>query len=183
MSEILTLAETFKKKSSEQAESIERQLDSVMTKLNDSMTARLSESENITKNGMGSLSEQNEQLQQMLRRHEQDTRTALTTYTKQVQAHLTQGLSEHADAVQTMIESYAESTHQSIKNKESQIASVIKSDLGKWATVAGIALLVIFILGAFFGAWIASKAIEPATYKYYHDSKSGQTYMFPIKAK
>ncbi|WP_105246781.1 MbeB family mobilization protein [Psychrobacter sp. Marseille-P5312] len=177
MSEILTLAQKFKAQSQQQAKTIEQEVQNATTQLNSFMTAKLQESETIISQGMTSLDASNEQLQQMLDKHQQDLATALTTYLNNVQAHLTQDLNQLAKENQTMIQNYAQHTTQLIEQRESAIAQAIKSKIGKWATIAGIALLVIFVLGVLLG----TKMNKPTTYKYYHDSKSGQTYMLPLK--
>ena len=177
MSEILTLAAKFKAQSQQQAKTIEQEVQNATAQLNSFMTARLQESETIIKQGMESLNESKEQLQQTLDKNQQDTATALTTYTKRVQALIAQDLNKLAKENQTMIQDYEQHTTQLIEQRESAIAQVIKSKIGKWATIAGIALLVVFILGIMLGA----KMSDPVTYRYYHDSKSGQTYMLPLK--
>lgn len=177
MSEILTLAEKFKTQSKQQVTSIEQELQSATTQLNNFMTARLLESETIISQGMTSLDASNEQLQQMLDKHQQDLATALTTYLNNVQAHLTQDLGELKSQTETLIEDYVHHIAQLIEQREDRIAQVIKSEMNKWLIGAVIALLVIFVLGVLLG----TKMNKTPTYKYYHDSKSGQTYMLPLE--
>lgn len=176
MSEILNLAEKFKQKSDKTAESIENELDSVMSQLNSFMIAKLKESETIIKNGMADLSVTNKQLKQMLEQHTEDMNTALTNYLNNVQARLTQDLKGLISQIKEMIDAYTAHIERLLESREDRIAKIIKSDIGKWSAVFGVILLAVFVLGIFLGASVNGSPI----YKYYHDNKSGQTYMLPM---
>lgn len=104
-------------------------------------------------------------------------RYALKTYIKQLQAPLTEDLNDLVKGTQTLIESYSQHIETLIEQREGKLAKFIKAEVRTWAIVAGIALLVIFVLGVLLG----TKMNKPTTYKYYHDSKSGQNYMLPLK--
>ena len=161
--------------SNKTAESIENELDSVMSQLNSFMIAKLKESENIIKSGMADLNVSNEQLQQMLEQHTEDMNTALTSYLNSVQAHLTQDLKDLAIQMKEMINAYTAHIESLLESRDSRIAKIIKSDISKWSAVLGMLILVVFILGMLLGA----KLTTPKAYKYYH-SKTGQTYMLPM---
>ena len=161
MSEISTLIENFKKQSNEQVTSIEQELQNATTKLNSFMTAKLSESETIIKQGMISLDVSNEQLQQMLTKHQTDIDTALTAYLNTVQAHLTQDLSELREQTKTLIEEYAYDIAQLIQDRENRIAQVIKSEMKSWAVWGGLVAMAILVMGLLLGALIVSKFSKP----------------------
>ena len=161
MSEILTLAEKFKTQSQQQAKTIEQEVQNATTQLNSFMTAKLQESETIISQGMTSLDASNEQLQQMLDKHQQDLATALTTYLNNVQAHLTQDLNQLAKENQTMIQNYAQHTTQLIEQRESAIAQTLKSEVKTWAWWASGIALVILILGLILGALTVKKFSKP----------------------
>ena len=180
MSEILNLAEKFKQKQNEQAQTIEQQLDSVLSQLNSFIIAKLKESESIIKNGMADLSVSNEELQKQLTQHLADIQQLIDGTFSQFQTHIQQSLLAEIGEIEQMIESYTARIAREIESRESQISQVIPSDLSKWTIVAVIVLLTTFIAGAIIGAVITSKVTEPPTYKYYH-SKSGQTYMIPLE--
>ncbi|MGP5791259.1 MbeB family mobilization protein [Psychrobacter celer] len=161
MSEILTLAEKFKTQSKQQVTSIEQELQSATTQLNSFMTARLLESETIIKDGMDNLQLSNEQLQQMLAKHQTDINTALTTYLNNVQAHLIQDLSELKSQTETLIEDYTQHIAQLIEQREDRIAQVIKSEMKKWAIVTSLFTLSTLVLGMMIGAVLVNKFSKP----------------------
>ena len=177
MSEALNLAENFKAKSQQQAKVIEQEVQNATTQLNSFMKAKLKESEAIIKDGMDSLDTSNEQLQTLITTQKSSIDIALKTYIKQLQAPLTEDLNDLVKGTQTLIESYSQHIETLIEQREGRLAKFIKAEVRTWAIVAGIALLVIFVLGVLLG----TKMNKPTTYKYYHDSKSGQNYMLPLK--
>lgn len=182
MSEILSLAQKFKAQSQQQAKTIEQEVQNATAQLNSFMTAKLQESETIIKQGMASLDTSNEQLLEMLAKHQTDMSTALQTYLSNVQAHTTEHLDQFAEDVERTIEAYTQHIAQLIEQREDRIAQVIKSEMRSWAIGAGIALLVIFVLGMILGAKLNKPpTYKPPTYKHYYDSKSRQTYMIPLK--
>lgn len=178
MNEILNLAEKFKQKSDKTAESIDSELNNVMQTLNDSMIAKLKESESIIKNGIQDLSVSNEELQEQLTQHLAVIRRTVDDMLSQFQTHLYTRLESDLSDLNEIMESHTSHIQQLIQNREDRIKKVITSGIGKWTTIAVIALLVVFALGLILGAKLNNK---PTTYKYYHDSKTGQTYMLPMQ--
>ena len=161
MSEILTLAEKFKTQSQQQAKTIEQEVQNATTQLNSFMTAKLQESETIIKQGMESLDLSNEQLLEMLNKHQEDISTALQDYLSKVQAHITQDLAQLAEQTETMIESYTQHIAQLIAQREDRIAQVIRSEMKKWAIVASLVALTILVLGIIIGAVSVKKFSKP----------------------
>lgn len=161
MSEILSLAQKFKTQSSAQAKTIEQEVQSATTKLNDFMTAKLQESETIIKQGMESLDISNEQLLTMLAKHQTDMSTALETYMSNVQAHTTEHLDQFAEDIERTIEAYTQHIAQLIVQREDRIAQVIKSEMKKWAIVTSLVTLTVLVLGIIIGAMLFNKFSEP----------------------
>ncbi|MGP9715720.1 MbeB family mobilization protein [Psychrobacter sp. AOP22-C1-22] len=161
MSEILTLAEKFKTQSQQQAKTIEQEVQNATTQLNSFMTAKLQESETIIKQGMESLDLSNEQLLEMLNKHQEDISTALQDYLSKVQAHITQDLAQLAEQTETMIESYTQHIAQLIAQREDRIAQVIRSEMKKWAIVVSLVALTILVLGIIIGAVSVNKFSKP----------------------
>ena len=152
MSEPLNLAEKFKTQSQQQAKTIEQEVENATTQLNSFMTAKLQESEAIIKQGMASLDVSNEQLLVMLATHQTDMSTALETYMSNVQAHTTGLLNQFAEDIEKTIEAYTQHIAYLIEQREDRIAQVIKSEMKKWAIVAGLSALTMLVLGTIIGA-------------------------------
>ncbi len=161
MSEISTLIENFKKQSNEQVTSIEQELQNATMQLNSFMTAKLSESETIIKQGMASLDLSNEQLLEMLAKHQTDMSTALQTYLNNVQAHTTEHLDQFAEDIERTIEAYTQHIAQLIEQREDRIAQVIKSEMKAWAVWGGLVAMAILVMGLLLGALIVSKFSKP----------------------
>ena len=161
MSEILSLAQKFKTQSSAQAKTIEQEVQSVTTRLNSFMTAKLQESETIIKQGMASLDTSNEQLLAMLAKHQTDMSTALQTYLSNVQAHTTQHLDQFAEDVERTIDAYTQHIAQLIEQREDRIAQVIKSEMKKWAIVTSIVAVTVLVFGMMIGAVLVNKFSKP----------------------
>nr|AFF18210.1 hypothetical protein [Psychrobacter sp. DAB_AL109bw] len=157
MNEISSLSQKFKQKSQQQVQSIEQELQNATTQLSSFMTAKLKESETIIKQGMDSLNVSNEQLQQMLAKHQTDINTALTAYLNNVQAHTAQDLKQLAEQTETMIESYTQHIEQLIQVREDRIAKIIKSEMRSWAIGAGILAVILLMMGVLLGAWTVNK--------------------------
>ena len=161
MNEALSLAEKFKAKSQQQAKTIEQEVENATTQLNSFMTAKLQESETIIKQGMDSLDTSNEQLLTTLATHQTDMSTALDTYMSNVQAHTTKHLNLFAEDIEKTIEAYTQHMAQLIEQREDRIAKVIKSEMKKWAIVAGLSALTILVLGIIIGAMLFNKFSKP----------------------
>ena len=161
MSEALNLAEKFKAKSQQQAKVIEQEVENATTQLNSFMTAKLQESETIIKQGMDSLDTSNEQLLTTLAKHQTDMSTNLDTYMSNVQAHTTKHLNQFAEDIEKTIEAYTQHIAQLIEQREDRIAKVIKSEMKKWAIVAGLSALTILVLGIIIGAMLFNKFSKP----------------------
>ena len=161
MSEILSLAQKFKTQSSAQAKTIEQEVQSATTKLNDFMTAKLQESETIIKQGMENLDLSNEQLIAMLANHQTDISTALETYMSNVQAHTTEHLDQFAEDIERTIEAYTQHIAGLIEQREDRIAQVIKSEMKKWAIVTSIVAIMVLIFGMMIGAILVNKFSKP----------------------
>ncbi|MGP5405888.1 MbeB family mobilization protein [Psychrobacter celer] len=161
MSEALTLAERFKAKSQQQAKTIEQEVENATTQLNSFMTAKLSESETIIKQGMESLDLSNEQLLAMLAKHQTDMSTALKTYLSNVQAHTTEHLDQFAEDIERTIEAYTQHIVGLIEQREDRISQIIKSEMKKWAIVTSLVALTILVLGIIIGAMLFNKFSEP----------------------
>ena len=161
MSEALNLAEKFKAKSQQQAKVIEEEVQNATTQLNSFMKAKLKESEAIIKQGMESLDTSNEQLLAMLAKHQTDMSIALETYMSNVQAHTTKHLNLFAEDIEKTIEAYTQHIAQLIEQREDRIAKVIKSEMKKWAIVAGLSALTILVLGIIIGAMLFNKFSKP----------------------
>lgn len=161
MSEIFTLAQNFKKKSSDQAKTIEKEVEDATKKLNDYMTVKLSESEAIIKDGMKSLDTSNEDLKTLLTTQKGNIDTALKTYLEQLQAPLTQDLEDLIEQTQTMIENYATHIEELIRQREKRLTDIIKSDVRTWTITAGLIGLTLFVAGAILGATIVQKFSKP----------------------
>ena len=110
---------------------------------------------------MDSLSVSNEQLQQMLAKHQTGINTALTAYLNNVQAHLIQDLSELKSQTETLIEDYTKHIAQLIEQREDRIAQVIKSEMKKWAIVTSLFTLSTLVLGMMIGAVLVNKFSKP----------------------
>ena len=161
MSEFLTLAEKFKAKSQQQAKTIEQEVQNATMQLNSFMTAKLKESETIIKQGMTNLDTSNEQLLEMLGTHQTDMSTALETYMSNVQAHTTEHLNQFAHDIEKRIEAYTQHIAGLIEQREDRIAQIIKSEMKKWAIVAGLSALAMLILGLIIGALLVNKFSKP----------------------
>ena len=161
MSEALSLAEKFKAKSQQQAKTIEQEVENATTQLNSFMTAKLQESETIIKQGMDSLDTSNEQLLTTLVTHQTDMSTALDIYMSEVQSHTDEHLKQFAKDIKTTIEDYTDHIADLIGQREDRIAKVIKSEMKKWAIVAGLSALAMLILGLIIGALLFNKFSKP----------------------
>jgi len=161
MSEVLSLAQKFKTQSQQQAKTIEQEVQSATTQLNSFMTAKLQESETIIKQGMESLDMSNEHLLETLATHQTDMSTALEAYMSSVQAHTTQHLEQFAADIEKTIEAYTQHIAKLITQREDRIAQVIKSEMKKWAIVAGLSALTMLMLGTIIGAMLFNKFSEP----------------------
>ena len=175
MSEILTLAEKFKTQSKQQVTSIEQELQSATTQLNNFMTARLLESETIISQGMDSLQLSNKQLQTMLSEQKIVIDTALTTYLEQLQLPLSQDLKQLVNDTQTMIGEYAQGIETLIQKREDRLVKIIKSEMKTGGIWASLIILGVLILGIMLGALIANKVKEP-TYIYKQLNAPAQQY-------
>ena len=161
MSEALNLAEKFKAKSQQQAKTIEQEVENATTQLNSFMTAKLEESETIIKQGMDSLDTSNEQLLTTLATHQTDMSTALDTYMSNVQAHTDKHLNQFAKDIKKTITDYTDHIADLIGKREDRIAQIIKSEMKKWAIVAGLSALAMLILGLIIGALLFNKFSKP----------------------
>ena len=174
MNEALSLAEKFKAKSQQQAKVIEQEVENATTQLNSFMTAKLKESETIIKQGMDSLDTSNEQLLTTLATHQTDMSTALDTYMSNVQAHTTKHLNLFAKDIEKTIEAYTDHIADLIGQREDRIAKVIKSEMKKWAIVAGLSALAMLILGLIIGVLLFNKFSKP-TYIIQESQPQAQT--------
>ena len=179
MSEILSLAQKFKTQSSAQAKTIEQEVQSATTKLNDFMTAKLKESETIIKQGMENLDLSNEQLLAMLAKHQTDMSTALQTYLSNVQAHTSKHLNQFAKDIEKTIEAYTQHIAGLIEQREDRIAKVIKSEMKKWVIVTSIVAITVMIFGMMIGAMLVNKFSKP-TYIIQKSQPQSQTQQPPI---
>ncbi|MGM8899681.1 MULTISPECIES: MbeB family mobilization protein [unclassified Psychrobacter] len=161
MSEILSLAQKFRTQSEKQAKTIEQEVENATTQLNSFMTAKLQESETIIKQGMTNLDTSNEQLLTMLVTHQTDMSTALETYMSSVQAHTTEHLNQFAEDIEKTIEAYTQHIAYLIEQREDRIAQVIKSEMKKWAIVAGLSALAMLVLGIIIGTMLFNTFSKP----------------------
>jgi hypothetical protein len=165
MSEILSLAERLKQKSSKSTELIEQAVQDDLKKLHESFMSSLGESETIITKGTENLKLSQEQLQTMLSEQKTAIDTALTTYLEQLQLPLSQDLKQLVNDTQTMIENYAQGIETLIQKREDRLVKIIKSEMKTWGIWASLIILGVLILGIMLGVLITNKVTKP-TYIY-----------------
>ena len=153
MSEILSLAQNFKKQSNETAALIETTLQDDLGKLHASFMKSLIESESIIKQGTESLDEKQSQLKTMLEQHHQAIEGVLVRHLFSVQALTTESLEKQKLEIAEMMNEYSQELSQTIQaHQENALDFVYRR---AWVVVIGCAIVALLMMG--FGVMLGMK--------------------------
>ncbi|MGP5274152.1 MbeB family mobilization protein [Psychrobacter faecalis] len=153
MSEILSLAQNFKKQSNETAALIETTLQDDLGKLHASFMKSLIESESIIKQGTESLDEKQSQLKTMLEQHHQAIEGVLVRHLFSVQALTTESLEKQKLDIAEMMNEYSQELSQTMQaHQENALDFVYRR---AWVVVIGCAIVALVMMG--FGVMLGMK--------------------------
>lgn len=153
MSEILSLAQKFKKQSNETAALIETTLQDDLGKLHASFMKSLTESESIIKQGTESLDEKQTKLTESLETHHQAINTVLATHLSSVQVLTTENLKQQKAEIAQMMSEYSQELSQTMQaHQENALDFVYRR---AWVVVIGCAIGALVMMG--FGVMLGMK--------------------------
>ena len=153
MSEILSLAQKFKKQSNETAALIETTLQDDLGKLHASFMKSLTESESIIKQGTESLDEKQTKLTESLETHYQAINTVLATHLSSVQVLTTENLEKQKLEIAQMMNEYSQELSQTMQaHQENALDFVYRR---AWVVGIGCAIGALVMMG--FGVMIGIK--------------------------
>ena len=153
MSEILSLAQKFKKQSNETAALIETTLQDDLGKLHASFMKSLIESESIIKQGTESLDEKQSQLKTMLEQHHQAIEGVLVRHLFNVQALTTESLEKQKLEIAEMMNEYSQELSETMQAHQENALNFIYHRA--WLVVIGCAIVALVMMG--FGVMIGIK--------------------------
>ena len=153
MSEILSLAQNFKKQSNETAALIETTLQDDLGKLHASFMKSLTESETIIKQGTESLDEKQSQLKTMLEQHHQAIEGVLVRHLFNVQALTTESLEKQKLEIAEMMNEYSQELSETMQSHQANALDFIQHRA--WVVVIGCAIVALVMMG--FGVMIGIK--------------------------
>lgn len=153
MSEILSLAQKFKKQSNETAALIETTLQDDLGKLHASFMKSLIESESIIKQGTESLDEKQSQLKTMLEQHHQAIEGVLVRHLFNVQALTTESLEKQKLEIAEMMNEYSQELSETMQSHQANALDFIQHRA--WVVVIGCAIVTLVMMG--FGVMLGMK--------------------------
>jgi hypothetical protein len=153
MSEILSLAQNFKKQSNETAALIETTLQDDLGKLHASFMKSLTESETIIKQGTESLNEKQIQLKNTLEQHHQAIEGVLVRHLFNVQALTTESLEKQKFEIAEMMNEYSQELSQTMQSHQANALDFIQHRA--WVVVIGCAIVALVMMG--FGVMLGMK--------------------------
>lgn len=153
MSEILSLAQNFKKQSNETAALIETTLQDDLGKLHASFMKSLTESETIIKQGTESLNEKQIQLKNTLEQHHQAIEGVLVRHLFNVQALTTESLEKQKFEIAEMMNEYSQELSQTMQSHQANALDFIQHRA--WVVVIGCAIVALVMMG--FGVILGMK--------------------------
>ena len=153
MSDLLSLAQKFKKQSNETAALIETTLQDDLGKLHASFMKSLTESETIIKQGTESLNEKQIQLKNTLEQHHQAIEGVLVRHLFNVQALTTESLKQQKVEIAQMMSEYSQELSQTMQaHQENALDFVYRR---AWVVVIGCAIVALVMMG--FGVMLGMK--------------------------
>ena len=153
MSEILSLAQKFKKQSNETAALIETTLQDDLGKLHASFMKSLTESESIITQGTESLDDKQTKLTESLETHHQAITTVLATHLSSVQALTTESLEAQEIEIKTMMGEYSQELSETMQAHQENALNFIYHRA--WLVVIGCAIVALVMMG--FGVMVGMK--------------------------
>ena len=153
MTDILSLAQQFKKQSNETAALIETTLQDDLGKLHASFMKSLTESETIITQGTESLDEKQSQLKTMLEQHHQAIEGVLVRHLFNVQALTTESLEKQKFEIAEMMNEYSQELSQTMQSHQANALDFIQHRA--WVVVIGCAIVALVMMG--FGVMLGMK--------------------------
>ena len=153
MSEILSLAQNFKKQSNETAALIETTLQDDLGKLHASFMKSLTESESIITQGTESLKEKQTKLTESLETHHEAINTVLSTHLSSVQVLTTESLEQQKAEIAQMMSEYSQELSQTMQSHQANALDFIQHRA--WVVVIGCAIVALVMMG--FGVMLGMK--------------------------
>ena len=153
MSEILSLAQNFKKQSNETAALIETTLQDDLAKLHASFMKSLTESETIIKQGTETLEDRHTKLKRKLEQHHQAIDTVLIRHVFNVQALTTESLEKQKLEIAEMMNEYSQELKETMQSHQANALDFIQ--YRAWVVVIGCAIVALVMMG--FGVMLGMK--------------------------
>ena len=151
MSEILSLAQKFKKQSNETAALIETTLQDDLGKLHASFMKSLTESESIIKQGTESLDEKQTKLQEMLELHNEGINTLLANHIYSAQALTTESLEQQKAEIAEMMSEYSRELSETMQEHQAEAFKFLEHRVWAVLIFGFLFALLILILGVVIG--------------------------------
>ena len=153
MSEILSLAQNFKKQSNETAALIETTLQDDLAKLHVSFMKSLTESESIITQGTESLDDKQTKLTESLETHHQAITTIFSTHITNLQTLTTESLEAQEIEIKTMMGEYSQELSETMQAHQENALNFIYHRA--WLVVIGCAIVALVMMG--FGVMVGMK--------------------------
>lgn len=153
MSDLLSLAQQFKKQSNETAALIETTLQDDLGKLHASFMKSLTESESIITQGTESLNDKQVKLTESLETHHEAISTVLATHLSRFQVLTTESLEQQKAEIAQMMSEYSQELSQTMQSHQANALDFIQHRA--WVVVIGCAIVALVMMG--FGVMIGMK--------------------------
>jgi len=153
MTDILSLAQQFRDKSSKTVETIETALQNDLGNLHSFFMQSLSESENIIKQGTESLDDKKTKLEQSLETHHQAITTIFSTHITNLQTLTTESLEAQEIEIKTMMGEYSQELSETMQAHQENALNFIYHRA--WLVVIGCAIVALVMMG--FGVMVGMK--------------------------